>query len=91
MPQLPESSNYQRESKDNIPQSGTTYQTVTYSGGIFQKAPFKALHVDVAGSVQIRGFDGQEATFSNLDVGLWPYGGLALIESGTSADIIVIR
>ncbi len=86
----PDDRYYVQESLENIPQSGTIYQDVVFTAGVYLR-PFKALHVNTAGSVRIRGFNGQEVTFTNLVEGLWPYAGTALIESGTTADLIAIR
>jgi len=88
--------------RNNI-SSALRYEAVTYHAGEYvpgnsfpydpsnvtiEPSPFKGLHITVAGDVVIRGVDEQTITLT-LTVGTWPYGGMGIIESGTTSTGII--
>jgi len=50
--------------------------------------PFKGLHIAVGGTVAIRGVDDLVVSFT-VTAGCFPYGGIGIIQAGTSATGIV--
>ena len=83
--------------------SALRYEKVTYSSGEYvpgnsfpydpsnvtvEPSPFKGLHITVPGNVAIRGVD-EQVTILTLSVGTWPYGGIGIVQSGTTSTGIV--
>lgn len=52
--------------------------------------PFKGLHINEEGDVNIQGVDGESAVVHLLP-GTWPYGGIGILsEDTTSTNIVVL-
>lgn len=70
-------------------QSAINYVDVTYTGGFYApEVAFKGLFIGVAGDVVLTGADGVAVTLS-LDTGVFPFGGIKITQSGTTALNIV--
>ena len=69
--------------------SALRYENVTFTAGEYRTTtPFKGLHISVDGNVEIEGVDGTTVVLT-LTPGCWPYGGNAIIQSGTTSTGIV--
>jgi hypothetical protein len=78
----------QSQSEQALGQSGTTYQAVDISATDWTPdKPFKALHISGAGNVIIKGLDGVNSPAMAVVAGCWPYAGLAVIRTGTTATV----
>lgn len=70
-------------------QSAINYVNVTFTGGFYAPTTaFKGLFIGVAGDVVLTGANGVAVTLS-LDTGVFPFGGIKITESGTTATSIV--
>lgn len=83
-------SNYIKAKMRDI-SSALRYEAVTYTDGEYvssdSNVPFKGIIVGEAGDVTIRGVDEVEVTIT-LEPGLYPLGGIAIVESTTTATNI---
>ncbi len=78
----------QNDSEQALGQSATSYQEVDISAEDWTPArPFKALHVSAAGNVVIKGVAGIDSPALAVTAGCWPYGGMAIVRTGTTATI----
>lgn len=72
--------------------SALRYEAVTFTGGEYLVAsphvPFKGIILPDDGDVTIRGVDEVEVTVT-LPGGLYPLGGIAIVEAGTTVSNIV--
>jgi len=82
--------------------SALRYEAVTYISGEYIPdynmnweaetpapfTPFKGLHISVPGNVAIRGVDNNVVVLT-LPIGCWPYGGIGILQSGTTSTGIV--
>jgi|TARA_R110000823_G_C15950470_1_gene501624 hypothetical protein len=70
-------------------QSAINYVNVTFTGGFYAPTvAFKGLFIGVAGNVVLTGADGVAVTMA-LDTGVFPFGGIKITETGTTATSIV--
>ena len=70
-------------------QSAINYASVAYTGGFYAPTTaFKGLFIGVAGNVVLTGANGVAVTMT-LDTGVFPFGGIKITESGTTATSIV--
>lgn len=84
-----DASQIQNNSEEALPQSATTYQEADVSAEDFEPSrPFKALHIGGAGNIIIKGVDGVNSPAMAVTAGCWPYGGIAIISTGTTATDI---
>lgn len=68
--------------------SAVNYETCVFTDGLCLASKgmlFSGIHIANAGSVTIRGADGEDTTIA-LTAGVWPFGGSAIVESGTTVD-----
>ena len=85
----PRSSQAQRQAADQLHQSAVRYENVIFTDGEFApEKPFRALQVGTGGDLKIKGLDGDEVVLSDVTAGDHSYGGLAIIETGTTATDI---
>lgn len=76
----------QNASETKLPHSATSYQEVDLTTeDFFPARPFKALHINGAGNVIIEGLDGDDSPAMAVTPGCWPYAGLKIIRTGTTA------
>ncbi len=70
-------------------QSAINYADVTFTGGFYAPTvAFKGLFIGTAGAVVLTGADGVAVTLT-LDTGVFPFGGIKITETGTTALNIV--
>jgi hypothetical protein len=77
-------------SRQELAASANVYVEVVYSGGTYTPAePFKGLFCIAAGDAEITGVDGVSVVLP-LTEGVYPLGGIAIVEAGTSADLVAL-
>ena len=72
--------------------SSLRYEPVTFTSGEYLVAdvnvPFKGLIIGASGDIVLRGVDDVQVTLT-LAKGIYPLGGIAIVEAGTTATNIV--